>query len=550
MRQSVPSNADTYQFSPEERAVLPGAPFAARHSGLRQTAYAGTALLIGVCSTFPNALVTVNVGTISGSLGLYIVEASWLPAIYVAMNATGNLTLIKARAQFGIPAVMYALLTGYSVAALLQLAFPSFASAIVIRAINGMTAAGLVTLTIYYLIEVFPRRLLPLAPIIGIGLAQLGTPLARLVPVELLAINSWRGLCLIELAVALGILALLLAFPLPPSQRTKAFEPLDLVTIGLIVPAMLLLCGVLGVGRVAWWTDTPWLGWALTAAVPLFAVAVLIEKHRARPLLQLGWLGSVDILRFAAVALLVRLALAEQTYGSVGLLTSGGLTNDQLHTLFVIVAVAMVLGTACAALTFSEGRLPWQVLIASLIIALGAWLDSGATNVTRPPQLYLSQALIGFGTTLYVGPALTYGLLRMLSRGADVFVSFVVLFSVTQNVGGLLGSAILGTYQYMQTHAHALALSEHLFAADPNVVDRVRLGAAAIAGAVADPTQQSAQGAGLLARAMTQEATILAYNDVFRLVAFLALMSAVYVGYLIVANALRRRQQVAAGNSA
>jgi hypothetical protein len=301
---------------------------------------------------------------------------------------------------------------------------------------------------------------------------------------------------------------------------------------------------------VAWWIDTPWLGWALAAAVPLFALAVLIEGHRVHPLLQLGWLSSTDILRFAAVALLVRLALAEQTYGSVGLLTSGGLTNDQLRTLFVIVAVAMVLGTLCAALTFSEGRLPWQVLIASLIIALGAWLDSGSTNVTRPPQLYLSQALIGFGTTLYVGPALVYGLLRMLSCGADVFVSFVVLFSVTQNVGGLLGSAILGTYQYMQTRAHALALSEHLLAADPSVVDRVRLGSVAIAGAVVDPTQQSAQGAGLLARAMTQEATILAYNDVFRLVAFLALMSAVYVGYLIVVYAFRRRHQLPAGNAA
>jgi MFS family permease len=550
MRPSAPSNGDAYRFSPEERAVLPGAPFVARHSGWRRTAYAGTALLTGVCSTFANALVTVNVGTISGSLGLYIVEASWLPAIFVAMNASGNLTLIKARAQFGIPAVMYGLLSAYAVAALLQLAFPGFASAVVIRAINGMTAAALITLTIYYLIEVFPRRLLPLAPIIGIGLAQLGTPLARLVPVELLGMNNWHGLHLIELAVALGILALLLAFPLPPSQRSKAFEPLDLVTIGLIVPGMLLLCGVLGVGRVAWWTDTPWLGWALAAAVPLIALAVLIEKHRARPLLQLGWLSRTDILRFAAVALLVRLALAEQTYGSVGLLTSGGLTNDQLRTLFVIVAVAMVLGTLCAALTFSEGRLPWQVLIASLIIALGAWLDSGATNVTRPPQLYLSQALIGFGTTLYIGPALVYGLLRMLSRGADVFVSFIVLFSVTQNVGGLLGSAILGTYQYMQTRAHALALSEHLLAADPAVVDRIQIGTAAIAGLVVDPAQRSAQGAGLLVQSMTQQATILAYNDVFRLVAVLALMSALYVGYLIVANAFRRRQQVAAGNPA
>jgi len=548
MRRSAKSAADGYRFSSQERAVLPGSPFGARHSSWRRAAYAGTALLTGIGATFPNALVSVNVGTISGSLGLYIAQASWLPAIYVAMNATGNLTLIKARAQFGIPAVMYALLTVHAVAALLQLAFPGFASAIVIRVINGMTAAALITLTVYYLIEVFPRNLLPLAPIIGIGLAQLGTPLARLVPVELLATDKWHGLHLIELAVALGLLALLLAFPLPPSERTKAFEPLDLVTIWLVVPAMLLLCGVLGVGRVAWWTGTPWLGWALASAIPLFALAALIEGHRARPLLQLGWLSTADILRFAAVALLVRLALAEQTYGSVGLLTSGGLTNDQLWTLFVIVAVAMVLGTVCAALTFSERRLPWQVLIASLIIALGAWIDSNATNVTRPPQLYLSQALIGFGTTLFVGPALVYGLLRMLSRGADVFVSLIVLFSVTQNVGGLLGSTFLGTYQYMQTRAHALALSEHLLAADPSVVDRVRMGTAAIAGAVVDPTQRAAQGAGVLARAMTQEANILAYNDVFRLVAVLALMSALYVGYLIVVYELRRRRQLAAGN--
>ena len=50
------------------------------------------------------------------------------------------------------------------------------------------------------------------------------------------------------------------------------------------------------------------------------------------------------ILRFAAVALLVRMALAEQTYGSVGLLASSGLNNEQLRTLFLIVLGAMLLG--------------------------------------------------------------------------------------------------------------------------------------------------------------------------------------------------------------
>ena len=62
-------------------------------------------------------------------------------------------------------------------------------------------------------------------------------------------------------------------------------------------------------------------------------------------------MGSAGILRFAAVALLVRIALAEQTYGSVGLLASSGLNNEQLRTLFAIVAGAMLLGIATAALT-------------------------------------------------------------------------------------------------------------------------------------------------------------------------------------------------------
>jgi hypothetical protein len=85
MRRSARPTTDSYRFPPEERPGLPGSPFTPGHSSRRRAAYAGTALLTGICSTFPNALATVNVGTISGSLGLYIAQASGLPAIYVAM---------------------------------------------------------------------------------------------------------------------------------------------------------------------------------------------------------------------------------------------------------------------------------------------------------------------------------------------------------------------------------------------------------------------------------------------------------------------------------
>jgi MFS family permease len=521
--------ASGYEFAPEERPTFPGSPAIPRLSLSHRVRYATVGFVLAASTTFGNALLNVNVATIAGDMGWYVSEASWLPAIYVAMNASANLTLVKARTQFGIPVVTLGLLLLYALAAVWQFILPGFASAAAIRAICGASAAALATLTIYYLLQAFPGRLRPLALVVGMGLIQLGTPLARLIPLEVLAVHHWLGLYAIEGALACLLLALIITVPLPPSERSAAFEPADLLSIALLVPAYLLLCGVLGEGRLLWWTDTIWLGECLMGAVVLIAVAVSIEKHRARPLLQLDWIGTRDILRFALVALFMRVALAEQTYAAVGLLTSGGLTNDQLHTLFAIVVAAMVCGVICAALTLSERRIPYQVATAALLIAAAAWFDSDVTNLTRPEQLYVSQAMLGFGTTLFVGPALVFGFIRMSSRGATHLVTFVVLFSTTQNVGGLAGSALLGTYQTIATHSHTLALAESTKFDDPQVISRVQAGAAAIQGVVTDSSQRAGQSVGILGQAMAREASILAYQDVFRLVALAGVSIALYV---------------------
>jgi hypothetical protein len=533
-----------YTFTSTERPLLPGSPYTPAHPTWRRGIYVGVAFQTAITATLGNALISTNTASLAGSLGEYVVAVTLLPAIYVAMNASGNLSIVKARIQWGIPAVTQGLLGLYALAALLQFAFPNFAFAAITRAASGMTAAALITLTIYYLFQVFPPAMRPAALVMGIGLSQLGVPIARLFPVELLAQHHWQSLHLIELALPLAALATLQAFPLPPTDKSKAFEPLDFMTIALLVPAMLLIAAVLSVGRLYWWSDTPWLGWALAASVPLLAAAILIEANRGKPLLYLEWMGSAGIVRFAAVALLVRVALAEQTYGSVGLLASGGLNNEQLRVLFAIVVGAMLLGIATAVLTLSPQRLRQQVIVAALIIALGAWLDSHATNQTRPHELYLSQALLGFGTTLFIGPTLAFGFLRMLARGPAYFVSLVVLFSSTQNIGSLAGSALLGSYQVIATRAHLSALTEHLVGADPQVVARIQTGTQLLAGAVPDPGRQVAQGGALLAQAASREATILAFNDVFGFVALLAVGTALFVSFFVLRDFWRARRQL------
>jgi hypothetical protein len=121
-----------------------------------------------------------------------------------------------------------------------------------------------------------------------------------------------------------------------------------------------------------------------------------------------------------------------------------------------------------------------------------------------------------------------------------------VLFSMTQNLGGLIGSSLLGSYQYIATQAHAVALSEQLVLQDPQVAERIAVGARSLAGTLTDPGADTAQGVGLLAQAMTREATILAFNDVFQFVAVLAFGAALYVFYLILLDLWRQRRKVRA----
>jgi len=341
------------------------------------------------------------------------------------------------------------------------------------------------------------------------------------------------GLHCIELACALATLALIVWLPLPPTPRSAAFQPLDFVTVALLLPAMLLLCGVLNRGRLGWWTDTPWLGIATAVAIPMLTAVIVIECLRARPLLQLRWFGTLEFFGFALVALLVRLSLSEQSFGAVGLLAVANLDNDQFRPLFAWVALAMLLGIATAVVTLSKRALPWQVLAAALVIALGAWMDSHANNLTRPEQLYLSQSLVGFGTCLFIGPVIAYGVMKVIERGASHLVTLVVVFSMTQNVGGLIGTAALGSYETVAAREHYLRLASRLPAGDLPTQDRIVASVRSLSGTVVDPQVRVQQAGGELVASLSREAAILAFNDVFRVVWQLAMATALCVGLLL-----------------
>lgn len=531
-----------YEFKPHERPTLPGSPANPDHPSSRRAAYFAIGCLIGITGGLGNALVSVNLAFAQGTLGLNSDEVAWLTAAYFMTNVTANLLLVKYRQQFGLQPFIRYMLAAYAVTTVMHLFIHGFWTSVAVRAMSGVAASGLSTLTLLYLMQAMPAPKRLVGVMIGISIPQLATPLARALSPRILDVGDWHMLYWFELGMALATLAAVLALPLPPSERNKVFEPLDFLTFALFAPGMWLLIAVLSEGRIQWWTDRPWLGWALVASIALIAAGLIVEHRRANPLIHTRWLATHEIMRLMLVASSVRILLSEQAFGSIGLLTVLGMMNDQMVTLNLIVVAASIAGLTTAVLTFNPSDLARPINIAVLLIAIACFMDAYATNLTRPSNLYLSQAIIGFASLLFLGQAMVIGIARTLLAGGDRFVSFVVLFSTSQSVGGLVGAASLGTLQTLREKFHSHELVQRIVLTDPIVAQRLRASSGAVGGVIGDPNLRGAEATALFAQQVAREANILAYNDVFFVLGLLAVATTVWG--ICIRISIRRRGEV------
>jgi len=519
-------------LKPHERPQMLGSPATPDHPWPLRLRYGVIGVLVGMTGGLGNAVVTANIQGLAGHLGVTTTEAAWLPVVFVMTNACMNLLLVKFRQQYGLQ-LFTKIILGIFVAVSLANVFAStFGSELATRAIAGVCGAGMSTLGFLYIIQAFPAAHRLKGLIIGIGLSSFALPLARITSSHLLDVADWQGLYLSELGLALLSLAAVFSLKLPPSQRIQAYDPLDFVTFALFAPGIALLCAVLGLGRLVWWTEAAWIGWALIGSIVLLTAAMIVEYNRKHPLIDLKWLGGADLVRLILAILLVRVVLSEQTSGSVGFLQQMGVGLDQLHGLFWVILIAMIAGTAVSALTLDMAKLYKPIAIALALIAVGAFIDSHATVLTRPVNLYFSQALLAFASALFIGPALMIGIVQVLTKAPQNLVSFIVAFSVVQNVGGLAGGALVGTVQIIREKFHSSQLSESITLGDPQVVLRLQQLGGAYARVQGDAALRTTDGVQLLQQQVTQQANVLAYNDVFLLIAIAAAIGCLWTTFV------------------
>ena len=511
-------------WAEHEKPALPGSPAMPHHEPWVRICYGLIAVLVALTGGLGNAMFSANLPTIQGQMGLTAVEAAWLSGAYVMFNMTANLLVYKFRQQFGMRLFAEIGLGVYAALCVLHLVLGSYESLILLRAASGLAAATCSSLGTLYMLQAAPRAYVLKMLVIGMGVGQLATPLAWIISPGLLYNSEWHNLYLFEAGLALLSFAAVVTLKLPSGMYIKAFEKLDFVTICLMVPGLGLLIAVLVQGYSRWWLDSPQLAWMLVGSIVLLSISLYIEHHRANPMLHTRWFAQMPTIRFVLGAILLRFLTTEQTYGMVGLLRTLGMTTDQMQPLFVVIMLGTLVGVVLSALTFGVPHMGKQIVASIALFALAAFLDHYRTSADRPADFFFSQFVLAVGAGIFLGPLMLTGIVQGLKYGPNHMLTAIVTISMTQAMGGLLGSALLSTYQLHREQIYSVALVAQLDPTDPVVAERLKIQGQMYGKVTADPVMRANQGTLQLSQIVRREANVRAYNDVFALTAAIALL--------------------------
>ena len=525
--------SNEYQFKPHEQPFMVGSPATPDHPTRRKVFYLLIGIFIGITASFQNGLLVANLTQIQGEMGLTPVEGGWISVAYNMTNACITVLLYKIRQQFGM--ALFSKITLFSLLAATSLQWLVSShlldtSAIIIepyyleiiaRGLSGMVASAMTVLAIFYCLQGMPTAKRISGLILGFGLVQFGLPLSRIISPYLAVDGQLETLFLFELGLTLICFALINILELPPGNTEKVFEKLDFLSFAFFASGLAALAVFLVQGRIQWWT-TPWLSYPLIIAVVTISIALWIETHRKNPMLQVRWMRSRNIIAFTITGAVMRILLSEQNVGAAGLLANLGYGNDQLITFYAVILAASVLALVISIFRTNAMDLRRPVIFAVALIAVGAWLDTDISLNSAPYMFYVSQFMIAFAAVYFMGPMVFEGMFRAIANGPAYIISFSVIFSISQTIGGLAGAAAIQAFTTIRTQIHYADMVSSFNLGDPALMAQVAGAGRMLSTQITDANQANVAAMGQVLQGIQRQATVAAYADLFFLMAIIA----------------------------
>jgi DHA2 family multidrug resistance protein len=203
-----------------------------------------------------------------------------------------------------------------------------------------------------------------------------------------------------------------------------------------------------------------------------------------------------------------------------------GYDSLQIGTTVFVTGIAQIVSTVIAA-RLSQRIDPRAMIAVGLpLFAASLWLASYMTPEWGFGALLLPQALRGLAIMLCIVPSVTLALGGF--AGAELRAASG-LFNLMRNLGGAIGIAVVNTWLQDEARIHVARFGESLGEAARSAPDTVAALAGRFAAVTSDAAHAMLLAQGEIARVVARASLTLAFNDVFRLMAWMFLVALVLV---------------------
>jgi MFS transporter, DHA2 family, multidrug resistance protein len=466
------------------------------------------------------SIVNVALPHMQGSFSASVDQITWVLTSYLVSNGvtlpmTGWISARFGRKRYFLFSVMAFVVTS----ALCGLA-QSLTQIVIFRLLQGVAGAAMIPSSQAILMETFPPNEQAMAMATwGLGLITapiLGPTLGGWITDNL----NWRWNFYINLP--LGMLAAIMVFIFvhdPPYLKRKGEGRIDWLGIVLLVAALGLMQIVLDRGQRSDWFAAPWVRYFSFFSAASMVTLIWHELRHPEPILDLRIFGYREFtLSVSIVAVMVA------TFYGVNLLNPLFLQELLGYTAWKAGLAMLPRGLGAAVCMFTLGQLSRYGVDTRPLMGLGFVLASYATwqmagwNLQVSMESILWPVLL-FGCGSLGWPTLSAAAVSCVPRERMGYAAS--LYNMMRNTGAAIGISLVGNLLTARQQVHQTYLVQHFSVFDawkmssrmPTVPGGIHMNV------IPSLTAGHQQGLGMVYSTIQAQAMLLAYNDIYRVLA-------------------------------
>ena len=477
------------------------------------------------------SIANVALPHIAGGLATSYDESTWVLTSYLVANAVVLPLSAWLSRVFGRKNYYMGCVALFSVSSLLCGLAPSLNLLILFRVLQGIAGGGLAPVEQAILVDTFPpdkrASAFALYSMAIVTAPAIGPPLGGWITDSF----SWRWVFFIN--VPIGIVSLFLTSQLvsDPAHFKQEVEQakragklrVDYLGIILIAIGFASLEVVLDRGQRDDWLDSNFIATFLAVALISLVVAIVWELRQRDPVVEIRLLSERNF------------AISNCFYFIFGFVLFGStvLIPQMLQSLYGYTATdaGLVLGPGALVIVFMAPvivtLLPKVgaknlIVVGFGVLALSMWYFSSFDLTADYRHEVWARVLQGFGIAFLFVPTSQLAYSYLPREKNNKASSLTNLF---RNQGGSFGIAFVTTMLERRTQFHQSVLVEHASSFDSGVRSFLDGSRQVFIANGSSPADASHKALGLLSRVLTDQASMLAFLDCFRLLGVIALVA-------------------------